>query len=130
MCSMRTTGPMEAEILNITSPYCISVRLSKSKDMFCLLQQSLSTLYCSDERLQFSLQPSEFPRPGQSYVVNMPAAWYRELVIHPIQDMDTIIIRLVDVGTMVKVKASLLYTLAPQYLRECLFIPYAFIPAI
>jgi len=115
---MGTIGPMQAEILDISSPHCISVRLSTSKDLFCLLQQSLSTLYCSDEGLLFSLQPGEYPRPGQSYAVNMPAAWYRGLVIHPNQDMNSFMVRLVDVGRVVKVKASALFTLAPQFLRE------------
>eukprot|EP00092_Neocalanus_flemingeri_P037632 GFUD01040969.1.p1 GENE.GFUD01040969.1~~GFUD01040969.1.p1 ORF type:complete len:741 (+),score=250.37 GFUD01040969.1:1340-3562(+) len=116
--TVAMTGPLQAEILQITSPHCISVRLSDAKDVFCLLQESLSSVYCSDARLQYSLQPGQYPSSGQSYAVSLPGAWYRGLVLHPDQDMTRFKVRLVDAGRVVEVSAAELYTLAPQFLAQ------------
>ena len=116
-----STGPLQAEVLEIISPHCIYVRLCSIKDIFCLLQQSLTTFYCNDEHLQFTLQPETIPRPGQSYAVSMPAAWYRGVVMNIIKDMDTTLVRLIDVGRLVEVSASTLVNLAPPFLTENAF---------
>jgi len=109
-------GPFQAEILHITSPACISVRLCTMKDMFCEMQQSLANSYCSNNHLQYRLQTGEFPQPGQSYAVRMPAAWYRGVVTSVNKNMDMFTVRLVDAGRIVLVYASALFKLAPQFL--------------
>ena len=117
-----STGPLQAEVLDIISPHCIYVRLCSMKDRFCLLQQSLTTFYCSDEHLQYTLQPEHILRPGQSYAVCRAAAWYRGVVINTNKDMNTTLVRLIDVGRLVEeVSASSLVKLAPQFLTENAF---------
>ena len=99
---------LHSEILHITSPHCISVRLCSSKDLYCELQESLANTYSGRDCLQYSLSPDESPQPGQSYVVCTPAAWYRSLVITVNKDRDKILVRLVDSGRVVEVSASAL----------------------
>jgi len=109
---------LHSEILQITSPYCISVRLCSSKDSYCELQESLANTYSGKDCLQYSLLAGESPQPGQSYAVCTPAAWYRGLVITVNKDMDKILVRLVDSGRMLEVSASALYRLAPEFLSQ------------
>ena len=124
-----STGPLQAEVLEIISTHYIYVRLCSIKDIFCLLQQSLTTFYCNDEHLQFTLQPETIPRPGQSYAVSRPAAWYRGVINNINKDMDTTLVRLIDVGRLVEVSASSLTNLAPQFPTENV-IPCPFVPAV
>ena len=109
---------LHAEILHITSPNCISVRLCSYKDLYCELQESLANTYSGMDCLQYSLTEGDSPQLGQSYAVCMPAAWYRGLVITANKDVDKFVVRLVDSGRVVEVNASALFKLAPEFLSQ------------
>jgi len=112
-----STGPHQVEILHISSPHCIYVRLCSIKDLFCEVQESLANTYSEkNSLLQYSLPSGEHPKLGQSYAVRMPSAWYRGVLINNTKNMDKFLVRLVDAGRIAEVHISALFKLAPDFL--------------
>jgi len=115
---MSQASPFDVNVLNITSPACISVRPLLWEKAAYELQEKLSCHYNAVVPAHYCCLAKANPNPGTVCVAKCGTAWYRAVVVMQEKEGNTVRVRLVDQGRLATTDMVNILPLAPQFLSS------------